>query len=343
VINAPKNSAKNVYVQGVKVNGKAYSSTSLPQDLIARGGTIEFAMGPNPSSWGTGVNDAPKSITTGDAVPTPLHDETGPDKGTLSTSDGSNAAALIDNTSRTQAAVTGAVQYQLNSTDEAVTHYTLTSQTGAGDPKSWTLKGSYDGKTWAVADKQTDQAFSWRQQTRAFKVTNPAHYAYYQLEVTATSTGAPAQLAEFELLGKPDAACTKTITGASSGPLSVTSGTVCLQDATVSGPVTVSGGASLIVRGGSVNGPLAATGAGQVVLNRTKVGGPVAITGVTGTVSIELTQVGGPVALTGNHGPVLTSSTVGGPLACVLNSPAPTVYDLPNTVRGPAAGQCAKI
>ena len=194
-----------------------------------------------------------------------------------------------------------------------------------------------------MADQQTNQAFSWRQQTRAFKVANPAHYAYYKLEVTATSTGAPAQLAEFELLGKPDASCTKTITGASSGPLSVTSGTVCLQDATVSGPVTVGAGASLVVRGGEIKGPLAATGAAQVVLNRTKVDGPVAITGASGQVSIELTQVGGPVALTANHGPVLTSSTIGGPLACALNSPVPTDYDLPNTVRGPAAGQCAKI
>jgi hypothetical protein len=40
---------------------------------------------------------------------------------------------------------------------------------------------------------------------------------------------------------------------------------------------------------------------------------------------------------------VLTSSTIGGPLACAVNSPAPTDYDLPNTVRGPSAGQCAKI
>jgi hypothetical protein len=69
----------------------------------------------------------------------------------------------------------------------------------------------------------------------------------------------------------------------------------------------------------------------------------VAITGATGTVSIELTDIGGPVALTGNHGPVLTSSTVGGPLACAVNTPAPTDHDLPNTVRGPVAGQCTKM
>ncbi len=343
VINAPKNSAKNVYVQGVKVNGKSYSSTSLPQDLIAKGAKIDFDMGPNPSTWGTGTGDAPKSITTGDAVATPLHDETGPGKGTLSTSDGSNAAALVDNTSQTEAPVTGAVQYQVDSTDEAVTHYTLTSPKGVGDVKSWVLKGSYDGKKWAVADKQTDQTFAWRQQTRAFKVANPAHFAYYKLEVTATSTGAPASLAEFELLGKPDAACTKTITGTQSGPLTVSSGTTCLVGATVNGPVNVGSGATLIVRGGKINGPLAATGAGQIVLNRTKIGGPVAITGTTGPVSIEVTDIGGPVALTGNHGPVLTSSTVGGPLACAANTPVPTDYDLVNTVRGPAAGQCAKF
>ncbi|MET7998705.1 GH92 family glycosyl hydrolase [Amycolatopsis sp. NPDC005232] len=342
VINAPKNSAKNVYVQGLKINGKAWTSTSLPQDVLSHGATLDFDMGPNPSVWGTGADDAPKSITTGDAVPTPLHDETGAGKGTLSTSDGSNAAALIDNSSRTEAKVTGAVTYQLNSTDEAVTHYTLTSPKGAGDPKSWQLEGSYDGKTWAVADQQTGQTFPWRQQTRAFAVANPAHYAYYRLTVT-DSSGGPASLAEFELLGRPDASCTKTLTGVQKGPLAVSSGTVCLEGATVSGPVTVSAGASLVVRGGSIAGPLAATGAGQVVLNRTKVSGPVAITGTTGAVSVELTDIGGPATFTGNHGPVLAGSTVGGPLACTGNTPAPTDHDLANTVRGPAAGQCAKL
>ncbi|MBB4683494.1 GH92 family glycosyl hydrolase [Amycolatopsis jiangsuensis] len=342
VINAPKNSAKNVYVQGLKVNGKTWMSTSLPQDVLAHGATLDFDMGPTPSKWGTGPDDAPKSITTGDAVPTPLHDETGGDRGTLSTSDGSDAKALLDNTSRTQAKVTGAVQYRLKSTDEAVTHYTLTSGTGAGDPKSWVLKGSYDGKNWAVADQQADQKFSWRQQTRAFAVQNPAHYAYYRLEVTGSTGGTPS-LAEFELLGRPDASCTKTLTGTQKGPLTVSSGVVCLNGGTVSGPVTVARGASLVVRGGAINGPVTATGAAQVVLNRTKVSGPLSITGTTGPTSIELADVAGPVTLSGNQGPVITSSTIGGPLACTGNSPAPTDHSLANTVRGPSAGQCARF
>jgi len=341
VINAPKNNAKNVYVQGLKVNGKAYTSTSLSQDLLAKGGTLDFDMGPNPSKWGTGAGDAPASITTGDAVPTPLHDETGPGKGTAS-GNATAVSALFDDTSATEAKVTAPIQYQLTSSKEAVTHYTLTSPKAAGDAKNWTLQGSYDGKTWAVADQQTNQSFQWRQQTKAFKVANPAHYTYYRLEVTAT-TGGTASLSELELLGQPDAACTQTVTGAHKGPLTVSSGTTCLSDATVNGPVTVSPGASLIVDGGSISGPLAAAGAGQVVLDRTKIGGPVAITGTKGTVSIELTDIGGPVALTGNPGPVLAASTVGGPLACAANNPAPTNHTLANTVRGPSSGQCAKM
>jgi predicted alpha-1,2-mannosidase len=342
VINAPKNSAKNVYVQGLKVNGKASTSTSLSQDVLAKGGTLDFDMGPNPSTWGTGPNDAPASITTGDAVPTPLHDLTGPGKGTASASDGSNVTAVFDNTSRTETTATGAIQYQLLSSKEAATHYTLTSPKGPGDAKSWVLKGSFDGKSWAVADQRTDQTFQWRQQTKAFKVANPAHYKYYRLEVTAT-TGGTASLAEFELLGKPDAACTQTITGERKGPLTVSSGTTCLDGATVSGPVTVSPGASLVATGGSIGGPLAATGAAQVVVVGTKIGGPLAITGVKGTVSIEQADIAGPVALTGNQHPVLTASTVGGPLACAANTPAPTDYSLRNTVRGPSAGQCSSM
>ncbi|GAA4535493.1 GH92 family glycosyl hydrolase [Amycolatopsis samaneae] len=340
VINAPKNSAKNVYVQSLKVNGQPHTSTSLSQDLLARGGTLDFEMGPNPSKWGTGANDAPKSITTGDAVPTPLHDETAPGRGTVSSSDGSDVSALFDNTSRTEARVTGAVQYRLESSKEAVTHYTLTSPKGAGDVKSWVLKGSYDGKTWAVADEQTNQSFAWRQQTRSFKVAKPAHYTHYRLEVTAT-TGGTASLAEVELLGRPDAACTRTVTGTHQGPLAVSTGTTCLEDATVTGPVTVAPGASLVAHGGTVSGPLSASGAGQVVLVGTKVGGPVSVSGTTGAVSIERAEIGGPLALTGNRGPVVASSSVGGPLACTGNTPAPTDHALGNTVRGPAAGQCS--
>src|SRR5207248_5578050 len=45
VVNAPKNSPSNVYVQGLKVNGKAYGKTFLPYDLLTKGATLDFDMG----------------------------------------------------------------------------------------------------------------------------------------------------------------------------------------------------------------------------------------------------------------------------------------------------------
>jgi len=49
-------------VQGVKVNGKTQRTTSIDSSVLAHGGTIDFAMGPKPSTWGTGSNDAPPSL-----------------------------------------------------------------------------------------------------------------------------------------------------------------------------------------------------------------------------------------------------------------------------------------
>ncbi len=342
VINAPKNNAKNVYVQGLKVNGKTHSSTSLPHDLLAAGGTLDFDMGPQPSSWGTGQSDAPESITEGDTVPEPLHDLTGPGKGTATGSDGTDVTAVFDNTSATETGFAGAapwVQYQLGSSAEAATHYTLTSPKGTGEPASWVLKGSYDGQNWTVADERTEQDFAWRQQTRSFKVSNPAHYTHYRLELTS----GPGTLAELELLGKPDATCTSTVTGQRNGPLAVSKGVTCLRDATVRGPVTVAAGASLVATGGTISGPVSAVDAGSVLLNRTEVTGPVSITGTSGALAIEAARVSGPVALTGNNAPLLTGSTIQGPLSCTGNTPAPSDNDLANTVRGPSSGQCAGL
>jgi len=46
-------SDKNIYVQSVRVNGQNWDSPFLPYRAIRNGGTIEFAMGPQPGPWGT--------------------------------------------------------------------------------------------------------------------------------------------------------------------------------------------------------------------------------------------------------------------------------------------------
>lgn len=56
-----KNPGKaNIYIQSVKLNGKAYTKTYITQKDIATGSTIEFTMGPKPNfNWGNDPRDAP--------------------------------------------------------------------------------------------------------------------------------------------------------------------------------------------------------------------------------------------------------------------------------------------
>jgi predicted alpha-1,2-mannosidase len=200
VINAPANSATNVYVQSLRVNGRAFDSTSLPHSVLANGARLDFVMGPRPSRWGTGANAAPPSITKGDAVANPLRDLTGP------TSVDEAAAGLVDDTSATRAVFADPTpSVQLEVPQQRAEFYTLTSGAVAGDARSWTLSGSADGETWTVVDTRAGETFDWRLQTRPFKIQKPGRYAHYRLDVTA-NTGEPStSLAEVELLGHPPA------------------------------------------------------------------------------------------------------------------------------------------
>ncbi|MFC9279017.1 GH92 family glycosyl hydrolase [Streptomyces collinus] len=183
VIKAPRNSAKNVYVQGVTVNGRPWTSTSLPHSLLAKGGVLQFFMGAKPSTWGSGRDAAPVSITQDDKVPAPRTD--------LLRGDG----ALFDDTSATSATVTS-VDLPVAGAGKPV-QYTLTS---AADhtkaPAGWTLQGSADGTTWRTLDHRSGESFAWDRQTRAFTIAEPGSYAKYRLVLDSEST-----LAEVELLG----------------------------------------------------------------------------------------------------------------------------------------------
>lgn len=185
VVKAPKNSAKNIYVQGLKVNGKKWTSTALPHKEIARGGVLEFDMGPKPSAWGTGKNAQPTSVTQDDKVPSP--------RGDAIKGDG----ALFDNTSDTDAtSESGSVELPVAKETKAV-QYTLTSSSDkAKAPKGWVLQGSTDGEKWKELDKRSGQSFAWDKQTRAFTVDDPGTYRHYRLVLDGSST-----LAEVELLG----------------------------------------------------------------------------------------------------------------------------------------------
>jgi predicted alpha-1,2-mannosidase len=181
VVKAPDNSASNVYVQGLKVNGRAWTSTSLPHSLLAKGGVLEFDMGPRPSSWGTGKDAAPVSITQDDQVPTPRADVL------------EGEGALFDDSSATNAAVSTA-ELPAGGETKAV-QYTLTSADHAKAPTGWVLQGSADGSTWRDLDRRSGESFRWDRQTRAFSVPEPGTYRHYRLVLDGEAT-----LAEVELL-----------------------------------------------------------------------------------------------------------------------------------------------
>ncbi|MEU7409249.1 GH92 family glycosyl hydrolase [Streptomyces sp. NPDC042638] len=182
VVRAPRNSARNVYVQGVMFNGRPWTSTSLPHSLLSKGGVLDFFMGSRPSAWGTGRNAAPVSVTQDDKVPTPRADVL------------RGAGALFDDTSATSATLTSA---DLPAPDAVrPVQYTLTS--GADHtraPTGWTLQGSADGTTWHTLDHRSGETFTWDRQTRAFSIAAPGTYPKYRLLLDGEST-----LAEVELL-----------------------------------------------------------------------------------------------------------------------------------------------
>ncbi|MFE5482586.1 GH92 family glycosyl hydrolase [Streptomyces sp. NPDC056527] len=182
VVEAPRNSAKNLYVQGVKVDGRQWNSTALPHDLLAKGGTLKFEMGPKPSAWGTGVNAGPVSLTPAGGTPSPRTDAI------------TGAGPLFDDTSATEGAV-ATVELPVAKPVRAV-QYTLTSSVRDKAPAGWVLQGSADGTTWKDLDRRAGESFAWDRQTRVFSVAAPGSYAKYRLVAAA-----PGTLAEVELLG----------------------------------------------------------------------------------------------------------------------------------------------
>ncbi len=52
VMTAQNNSADNMYVQSVTINGEPLATPFFTHDQIVHGGTIDFVMGPFPSLWG---------------------------------------------------------------------------------------------------------------------------------------------------------------------------------------------------------------------------------------------------------------------------------------------------
>jgi predicted alpha-1,2-mannosidase len=58
-ISAPNNTAHNVYIQSVTLNGRRLDVPAITYAQIEAGGRLEFAMGPKPSTWAAGWHPRP--------------------------------------------------------------------------------------------------------------------------------------------------------------------------------------------------------------------------------------------------------------------------------------------
>jgi predicted alpha-1,2-mannosidase len=211
-ITAKNDSVKNVYVQSLKVNGKAHSSTSVTTQDLAGNAHLDFTMGSSPSAWGTGKKDVPTSFTTGSSAPTPDEDATSAGVGRLTAANGQDVGTLTDDNSTTQATFNGgipALTWTSNGSSQKVAMYTLTSGSAQGDPTAWTLEGSQNGRRWTTLDTRTGETFPSRGQTRPFSVARPGSYRMYRLNFTG---GATMSLAEVELLVHPGSSGTHKLT-----------------------------------------------------------------------------------------------------------------------------------
>ncbi|NII74255.1 putative alpha-1,2-mannosidase [Dyella sp. SG562] len=198
VIDAPQVSDRNRYVQSLKVNGQPWHRLTLPHELLAKGATLSFEMGPQPSPWGSDEADLPASLS-GAAGPKPLRDVTDGGKGEREATGVAKPDALFDNDGRTDTTFAAHAVVRWHAPAAAkVAMYTLTSAAVGNAPGDWTLEGSNDGKQWTALDSRHGERFPWPGQTRAFGIAKPGTYAWYRVSF---GNGANVSLAELELLG----------------------------------------------------------------------------------------------------------------------------------------------
>lgn len=202
VINAPGNNTKTVYVQSLKVNGKSHGSTTIDSDVFKTGAVFDFTLGEKPSKWGRGADDAPPSLTIGNAVAQPMADSTGTAR--VAGSSGKDVAALFDNTSATDMefpSEKAAITISYSGAKQRPAFYTLTSSSKDADPTAWALEGSNDGSNWTALDTREGRSFTHRRETLPFKIKNPGPYRKFRLTMSRGSGNVA--LAEIELLSSP--------------------------------------------------------------------------------------------------------------------------------------------
>ncbi len=248
VIEAKNNSSENIYIQSLTVNGIAHNSAFLSHESLKNGATLVFTMGDKASNFGK--SSTPTSLTETGKKADPAEDLVTKSfefkKSTLPTTlkngvycetlDVDDLEKLFDNNSNTYVDLKGeTVIYLSGAKASRLLLYTVTSgQIKNRAPKSITVEGSVDGKTWVTLDSRSQLSYEWAKYIRGYAIDEEV-FGNYQVYKLTLSGAATMQVAEIELLtldsdGELGAASTKPalpFTGASSvtpGPDTPTTG-----------------------------------------------------------------------------------------------------------------------
>lgn len=175
-------SPDNVYIQQVRIDGRAWEHLSVPIATLRAARRIDVDLGPAPSSWGSGPENRPPSLTPPGVAPQILADLTSPAQAVIAaTSAAGHAHRAFNDTSADGVELRAGqeIVYDLGRS-EGIEMYTV-SLGPASPAASWALEVGDDGRTWRRADEQHGVGYRWPRQTRAFIPARPAAGRYVRL------------------------------------------------------------------------------------------------------------------------------------------------------------------
>ncbi|GAA2110125.1 hypothetical protein GCM10009841_31880 [Microlunatus panaciterrae] len=196
---AHRQAADHVYIQSLTIDGNAWPDPVVPHDLLAAGARLEFELGPEPSSWGSGGR-RPAALTPAGQRPTPLVDLTRSRSGAAAGGPGDPSLVFDDSSADALTLAPGGwVSCAFDSPVRPVL-YTLTGSPDDG-PRSWLLEGSDDQQSWQTLDERSGESYRWQRQTRPFLVDGLRPFRHFRLRLTGAPDAERAvRLYQWELL-----------------------------------------------------------------------------------------------------------------------------------------------
>lgn len=201
---AQNNSAENVYIQSMSIDGTPYNRCFIRHSELIAAREIVFVMGNEPSAFGTGSDAAPSSLTDGALSPIPCTDLSA-----LASITADNAPAslrpLFDNSTLTELAADGTLTLTF-AYDEPLTVEMVTVACGADPslaPAALRLEASTEpsGNHWQTLDARESIRYPFPHYIQPFALPESAAYYRYRLTLTPAAQSSMT-VSEIELLGK---------------------------------------------------------------------------------------------------------------------------------------------